>query len=271
MFHLVVRSRNKSCQPLKDIIVPRRTILRLGSTTSTESIARHNGTKPSKYTEINTAEACSISGNKILMKEHFTRAKINTAPWFQFSDKGLDANTQKIKHYLKKWKTLIVKHKYSSKGNGIYLIKDIEEFIKLWNEIFCQSYNNYIIEKYYSYSREYRIHITEDGYFLADRKMLKNDAEVRWHRHAENSVWIKEENPQFNKPNNWDDIVKDCVAALEAVHLDIGAVDVKVQSSKELTPKWIILEINSAPALGEDSIIRYKEVLNLLIDNNVRV
>lgn len=220
--------------------------------------------------EINTADACANSADKILMKARFTRAKVCKAPWFTFSEHGLEANYQKVKHYLKKWKTLIIKHKHSSKGNGIYLIQTIEDFdnfVKETNNL--QFYKSYIIEKYYTYSKEYRIHVTKDGYFLTDRKMLKNDAEVRWHRHANNSVWINEENELFDKPVNWDDIVDDCKNALRAVGLDIGAVDVKVQTSKKEYPKWIILEINSAPALGEESIVRYRDKIIEIINKNV--
>ena len=46
-----------------------------------------------------------------------------------------------------------------------------------------------------------------------------------------------------------------------AVGLDICAVDVKVQTSKYKNPKFIILETNSAPALGEIGVQLYLEQL----------
>lgn len=248
-------------------MVPKRTILRLGSITSTKSIARHNKTKPSKYKEINTAEACRICGNKITMKSRFTHGKIKTAPWFIFSLKGEEANIQRVSHYLKKWKRLIIKHKFSSKGNGIYFIETLDDFKEFLNTIPQNTLKNYIIEKYYTYSREYRIHVTRQGCFLADRKMLKSDAEVRWHRHADNSIWISDDNPLFNKPDNWEDIILSCVNALKSVNLDIGAVDVKIQSKEKTNPDWVILEINSAPALGEKSVEKYKNIILKLINN----
>ena len=109
------------------------------------------------------------------------------------------------------------------------------------------------------------MHITKNGCFLANRKMLKNNAKDRWHRHSSNSVWISEENPLFDKPSNWDKIVEACIKALKALELDIAAFDVKVQNSKHKDPKFIILESNSAPSLGERSIKKYTQELSRLI------
>jgi glutathione synthase/RimK-type ligase-like ATP-grasp enzyme len=49
--------------------------------------------------------------------------------------------------------------------------------------------------------------------------------------------------------------------------LDIGAVDIRVQSNTQRDPKFIVCEINSAPALGDLGIIKYKEVITKLINN----
>lgn len=233
----------------------------MGSTTPTSEILKkrkRNSKIP--LIEINSPESCKISGNKILMKTRFTRAKVDTAEWFVCIN-----NIQKISHYLNKWKKIIIKHKNSSGGNGIYLIESIDDFIKFASEAEFPL-NTYICERYYTYSREYRLHITKDGCFLADRKMLKNDADVRWHRHANNSVWISEENPKFNRPDNWDLIVKSCVNALKSVGLDIAAFDIKIQNSNVKNPKWIILECNSAPSLGEKSLELYKTKLKEFYD-----
>mgnify|MGYP002764499577 FL=1 len=97
--------------------------------------------------------------------------------------------------------------------------------------------------------------------------MLRRDAEERWHRHDNNSVWIVEENPQFDKPTNWDTIVAECIKALNAVGLDIAAIDVKVQSAnKGQDPKFIILETNSAPSLGERTTEEYINKLTQIVN-----
>ena len=261
MLHLIVRSRNFSCKPLKEIEVKERTILRLGSTTSTEAIAKLNHYK-GKYREINTVDACRNSGDKRIMKKRFLRAKVPTANCFILDCKN---PYDKLNHFLVAWDRLIIKRYNSSKGNGIYIIEKKEDIDNFLNNI-KEPLNNYIVEKYYNYTREYRIHVTKDGYFHASRKMLKNDAVVRWHRHEDNSVWIKEDNELFDKPKSWDDIVSSCINALKSLGLDIAAFDVKVQSNKQKYPKFIILESNSAPAMGEPTLIKYKEILNNMLN-----
>lgn len=245
----------------------------MGSVTPTEKITRRKD-----YLEINTAKACEISGNKIKMKERFTHGKICTAEWFMLRPRSIEYKnyedlffSSKLNNALSKWKTIIAKRYNSSGGKGIFLIKTPEDFDTFFrSEDFCNNnkneIKNYIFERYYTYSREYRIHVTKDGCFLADRKMLIDGAEDRWHRHANNSVWISQENPKFDKPVNWDDIVNGCINAMKSIGLDIAAFDVKVQNNKHENPKYIILESNSAPSLGEQSIEAYKNILNTIIN-----
>lgn len=249
--HLIVRSRNTTCKPLKEIIVPDTTILRLGSTTPTEEITKNPNPR-----EINTAQACAISGNKIWMRQALEENNIPIAEGICTSSK------EDLEEFLEKHGTIICKHIHSSKGRGIYLLRSTEELLE-WME--NHPLENYVFERYYTYSREYRIHVTKYGYFYACRKMLKNDADIRWHRHNDNCVWITENNELFDRPVNWDEIVESCTDALKAIGLDIAAFDIKVQNSKHKNPKYIILESNSAPSLGEIGLEKYKEVLTKLI------
>lgn len=250
--HLIVRSRNTTCAPLKELVAPRTTILRLGSTTPTEEITKNPNPR-----EINTAQACAISGNKIWMRQAFAEHDIPMA-------EGICANNiDDVLEFLKEHGTIICKHIHSSKGKGIYLFSNKDE-LKEWAK--DHNLEDYVFEKYYTYTREYRLHVTKEGCFYTCRKMLKRDAEVRWHRHNVNSVWIVEDNPAFDKPTNWGSIVDSCVDALKAIGLDIAAFDVKVQSSQHEEPKYIILESNSAPSLGEKGLEKYKTILTRLIN-----
>ena len=257
-FHLYLRSKNKSCKPLKEIILPKRVIYRMGSTTPTNQITKFNVTL-----EINSPEACKVSGNKLLMKKHFEVGNIRTAPWFTINKE--DVNGERIKHYLEEWDKIIVKHKNSSHGQGIYLLECFENYVELIDEIGLNNIKNYIFERYYTYVKEYRIHLNEDGYFYASRKMLLKDAEDRWHRHANNSVFIGENNELFDRPANWDEIVEECQNARKAVGLDFVAFDIKVNKKGD----FIILESNSAPALGEQGIQIYKDELIRYINERI--
>ena len=261
--NLIVRSKNKSCKDLRNVETPYRVIYRMGSSTPTNEILprrKPNSRKP--LLEINLPESCILSNDKIKMKRRFTHAKLPTAEWFTVKD--VDSGKQKVTYWLTKWKSIIVKHKHSSKGNGIYLIENLENYDEFVQKA-ERPIREYVFERYYTYSREYRLHVTKEGCFFANRKMLKEDAEVRWHRHDSNSVWILEDNELFNRPNNWNEIVESCVSALKSLGLDIAAFDVKVQKSDVVNPKWIILESNSAPALGDVTREKYKEVLLKMI------
>lgn len=246
-----IRSRNHTADSLRRKVPTggKNVIFRLGSQTPTDLI-----TTKKVDIEINTPEACKTSGNKITMKECFDRAEVPTAEWAVMS-----ADLE--------WDIFpaIIKHVHSSKGNGIYFIESLEDLTQ-FIENNRNSLSRHIIEKYYTFSREYRLHITKDGCFYACRKMLKRDADARWHRHDNNSVWILEDNEFFNKPDNWDDLVSDCIKAMEAVGLDICAIDVKMQGSDHNTPRYIILETNSAPSLGDVGIQKYINTLTKIVE-----
>lgn len=265
--YLKIRTKNHTAQPLKNLIeVNTRAVFRLGSLTPTEEIFPRGVALNKPIIEINTAEACHNSGDKILMKECFDDSSVKSAEWESLLSVKIGIEEDDIC-----WEFFpcIVKHKNSCKGKGIYYFENEDNLYSFCNIHNC---NNYIIEKYYNYSKEYRLHVTKDGCFYTCRKMLKGDAEERWHRHDMNSVWIVEENPLFEKPSNWDLIVEECVKALNAVGLDIGACDIKVQSEKSRdrggNPEFIILEINSGPSMADRTLIEYEKQLRKMLNDN---
>ena len=275
--YLKIRTKNHTAQPLKNLIeVNTRAVFRLGSITPTEEIFPRGVALNKPIIEINTAEACHNSGDKILMKECFDAWGVKTADWFKIADSEMFEslkweNERHIDSLIDDFGySIIIKHKNSCKGKGIYLVENKEQLIEFIEDRMNSIYN-YIFEKYYNYSKEYRLHVTKDGCFYTCRKMLKEDAEERWHRHDMNSVWIMEENPLFEKPSNWADIESECVKALNAVGLDIGACDIKVQSEKNRdrggNPEFIILEINSAPSYGNVTLIKYEEQLRKMLND----
>lgn len=239
-----------------------RCIVRFGSRTTTqEAFPKSFGKKP--IVEINAPEACHNSGDKVIMKDLFWRNHVKTAEWMVLSRLSEMA-----------WDIFpaIIKHKNSCKGNGIYLVESKEQLDQFITE-HPNNLTSHIIEEYKNFPKEYRLHVTSEGCFYTCRKMLRSDATDRWHRHDSNSVWIMEENPQFEKPSNWEEVVSECVRALNAVGLDVGACDVKIQSEKnrrlEFTPDFIVMEINSAPSFGNVTIEKYREMLPKLINKKI--
>lgn len=248
-YKIMVRSRHPSHNPLRTLL-PKlffRTVVRLGSSWAGDGKPR---------VECNTVQAVKTSASKKLMKIAFHQQQVVTADWCEGIIELVTALVQRTGF------PIVAKHIHGSRGTGNYLLKTQEE-LNAW--LPGKTLNNYIFEKFYDYTREYRLHVTKNGCFYTCRKMLKEEtpADKRWFRNDSNSVWIVEDNPAFDKPVNWNAIVNESVKALSSVGLDIGAIDVKVQSAKDKKgrvrpePKFIILETNSAPSFGEVTLQKY--------------
>ena len=97
------------------------------------------------------------------------------------------------------------------------------------------------------------------------RKLRKEDAKERWFFNSHNCNWVGPDHELFNRPSNWNEIVDSSIKALTSVGLDIGAIDVRIQSSKQKKPAYIICEVNSAPALGEQGVEIYEETIKKLL------
>jgi glutathione synthase/RimK-type ligase-like ATP-grasp enzyme len=216
------------------------------------------------------------------MKDCFERTfrDIPTADWAYLADFGVhdravmsldDADCYRNAIHWDNDGAIVAKHIFGSRGRGNTLHENVDSFLQ-WT--IGKNPSNYIVERYYPYSREYRLHVTADGCFYSCRKMLRADVPVRnrWFRNDSNCVWVREENPDFDRPVNWDAIEAACVNALTAVGLDVGACDVRVQSATKRNgdvrtdPAFIVVEINSAPSFGDVTAVKYLEQIpNILV------
>jgi glutathione synthase/RimK-type ligase-like ATP-grasp enzyme len=249
-----------------------KSVVRLGSTTVIEDAVSLGG----DVIEINTIEAVKNSSNKLLMKQCFQKAKVNTADWFLRNAEGEFipqlgvADNPKAVPTNKLPYPLLAKSKFGSRGTGNYKL-DSEDELKAF--LAKKDTSNYIFERYYNYAREYRLHVSTNGCFYTNRKMLKRDAlnPDKWQRHDDNCVWFVEENPGFDKPVNWDEILDHCKRALEATGLDVASFDVRVQSANGKNGKprerceFIVIECNSASSFGKGTAEKYLEELPKLI------
>lgn len=247
-FRPTVFTRHPSHSPLRSRLplLPFKAVIRLGSTTPC---------LPGRV-ECNSIEAIKNSASKLLMKRCFNQAGVRTADWLE----GRNTNANQISEQL--GFPVIAKSLYGSRGEGNSKL-DSRQALESWLK--GKTLSNYIFERFYTYTREYRLHVTNDGCFYTCRKLLRDGTpeKDKWHRHDSNSVWIVEENPSFNKPTNWDKIVADCIRAKNALGLDICAFDVKVQSAEDSkkrrrdNPEWIIIESCSAPSFGDVTTQKY--------------
>ena len=116
----IIRSKNHSCAPLRNCDFPCRVIIRFGSITPTSQI-----TSRRDYLELNKPDGCKISGDKIKMKKCFIDAGVKTAEYFTLNRTFSESDVQ---NYFNEFGTIIAKHKHSSKGNGIFLLENYDDF-----------------------------------------------------------------------------------------------------------------------------------------------
>lgn len=277
-FRPQVRSRHPSHSVLKPKdksmpLFPFKSVIRFGSTTEFPDTVAKGG----RRIELNSVEAIKNSANKLRMKTCFKDFNVTTADWWRYqngqfvSQQGEEAviAVDALPY------PIISKNIYGSRGTG-NIKHDNVESLQQW--LVGKDTTNYIFEKFYNFSREYRLHVSENGCFYTCRKMLKRDtpAEAKWYRNDDHCVWIMQENELFDQPVNWDDVVAQSVNALKAVGLDFGAVDLRIQSATTAkgkvrdVPEFIVVEINSAPSFGEVTEVKYLEELPKLLTNKYK-
>jgi len=254
-----LRTKNYSTDGLKDMLreclFPVRSLIRMGSLTETEEIVRPGA----KVIEINTVESIETSRNKLLMHEAFDRSKKGVSHVKYYEVKELpDFKSLKF--------PILAKKIVGQGGEGMKKLDKVEDLKKFLSG----STSGYYFEEYFNGAREYRLHVTEDGCFLAWRKLRKEGAKERWYFNSNNCIWAGESNESFDKPSNWNEIVEHSINALKAVGLSIGAVDVRVSSKKKIrTHEFTVLETNSAPALGNIGSKAYFEEIKRLINKQL--
>lgn len=269
-----IYSRHPSHAPLREKgmlrLLPFKSVIRFGSSTEASDTIANGG----KRIELNTTAAIANSSNKLLMKQCFTRADVKTAMWWTWNSNRFlkNGNSDETFSIEELPYPIIAKHNFGSRGRGNTKLDDVEAMQNWINT--CQYKGNFIFEVFHNFSREYRLHVNKNGCFYTCRKMIKSDTpdEDKWFRNDSNSVWILEDNEQFDKPVNWSEIEDHCVRALNSIGLDFGAVDLKVQSSKVKdktrdTCDFIVIEINSAPSFGDITLEKYKEILPQMLIN----
>ena len=287
-FYLRIRSRHPSANALRACIAIGgvRAIYRHGSTTEGDNV---------KY-ELNSVNSVNNAASKFHMKNRFLANNVKTAEfYFRSSSKdnflkqatSVATNGELVFTEISNKNLtypIIAKLNYGSRGRGMFKLDDQKALQKFLKEDYRAGY---YFEKYYSYTREYRLHVSTSGCFYSCRKMLKHDApdKVRWYRNDSNCIWVTQfeanktpsgdfisftTNPhkEFDQPVNWKAIEDECVKALKAVGLDVGACDLRVQSAKskdKKTPDFIVVEINSAPSLAEITTVMYKKQLPIIL------
>lgn len=237
-----VRSKHPSHRCLRTMLsFPFRVLINMGRT--------NPSVLPSgRYVLINPPEQVANAADKRLTKEKFDASGVATASWWP------DFNIPERKF------PVVVKHRRGSRGTGVYLMRTPEElaaFYRQRGEDFVKE--NFIVERFRNYRYEYRLHATQDRVFLANRKARVDGVpgDQRWKHSFENSVWFHEDNPEFRTPSTWEAVKAEACKAVASLGMDFGAVDVKVSGEG----KFFIIEVNSAPSLGDHTREQYLRML----------
>lgn len=262
-----LRSKNDTANILREKLSSIRSkipvVLRMYSSTPIKAILSPSQLRK-EYIEWNTLDSIKNSSNKLKTKKLMIDNNIPTAEYWNHED-----FLSNIEDIFQEYKIIIAKKIKGSKGIGMKLLHSVNEFND-WTSNDNPNLNEYFFEKYYSYNREYRIHLFNGELIYTNRKMLKEDAVDRWYRNDSNSVWYLETNPLFNKPSNFDKIIEDCKKLQELTGLNFSSFDVRVQSDKHKEPKYIILETNSGSSMGEGTAEAYKNaIVKFLTENNL--
>lgn len=120
-------------------------------------------------------------------------------------------------------------------------------------------YTKYIVKE-----SEWRIHIVAGQVIDAVRKIRDPDhvGEPNWavRSHANGFIFAR------NSGTPSEDVVRQAVAAMEAVGLDFGAVDVMVSKPTRTNPERLayVLEINTAPGLEGQTVESYARAFNAI-------
>lgn len=259
-FKPFVNSRHPSHGVLRNTLpnFPFRALIRLGSTkTVQEAYPGKTSEQLARVREINSIQGVRNSSSKLLMKQCFDRAQVKHATWMNNATEG------NVTYWARDKYPIVAKSHYGSRGEGNTKLNNQQE-LEAWMR--GKTLSNYIFEKFYTYSKEYRLHVTNDGCFYTCRKLVRNDAPAdTWQRHDDVCTWILETNEAFKKPSTWNLIVADCIKAKNALGLDICAFDVMVQGTSKTNPEWIICESCSAPSFGLITAEKYNtELIRLL-------
>lgn len=156
-------------------------------------------------------------------------------------------------HWFTRERKVVCRTKLSSYGgDGIVIANNEPELVE------APLYVRYIPKE-----QEYRVHVFRGNVFFAQRKARKldvPDGEVNWQVRNLAGGFIYA-NQAIEAPQA---ACRNAVAAVTALELDFGAVDVVVTA----TGKCYVLEVNCAPGLAGSTLEKYVEVFKNLSPNS---
>lgn len=196
--------------------------------------------------DFNTIEAINNTANKIVMKDKFLIADIDSPLYFENDEAGREA----IKRGMLGEK-IFFKIPFHSRGRGMVVYNTKEEALE-------QTAKGYFEQAQVS-KREFRVHVMDGKVFCIDEKRPR-DTSIR----VEDRPEIKNMDSgfKFRRPMKSypPEVESESIKAVEALGLDFGAADVGLNDEGV----WIY-EVNTAPSLRTKTRKLYQKALVALI------
>lgn len=189
---------------------------------------------------INLPSATRLSVDKLLMKKTFSNYGIPSFRFGEFYDDCVFPLVLKSKTHRKRRPHLTKIGCQAELSDHLSHITHPEKYY--W-------------EEFVSYDREFRIHISQykTKEVFATEKICRGGG--GWVRNRRSCKFHKE----FDRPDQWKNIIESCLRVLFHIGLDIGGFDVAYDSE---SGKHYIIEVNTACGMGKHTRAAYTKELN---------
>jgi len=115
-------------------------------------------------------------------------------------------------------------------------------------------HDDFVVE-IFDKEREYRVHVAFGKVIKIQRKVPEYEEDMIWNQDSCHFQRVDANREAYNS-------IKDLsIKALEALNLDIGAVDVGVKNFRKEDQEDIVFEVNTAPAMNDDTAQRYANAI----------
>lgn len=183
---------------------------------------------PSAYKIVNRADAIKRASNKPLCRALLQQAGVLTPA---FGTEIFPCIGRKRKH---------------TGGRFLWFCETLKDVQKAREE------GAVYFSAFYPKVNEYRIHIGSGKTILYSEKFGNKSGQIAWNWKSGNFVFRHLPREEWRS-----ELIELAKAAINAVGLDFGAVDILADPKHQWLPRAVVCEINTAPALSEYGIHKY--------------
>lgn len=115
-------------------------------------------------------------------------------------------------------------------------------------------FEKYYVEEFIPFEREFRVHVSFLRPIFSTEKILRRNHST-WIRNLDSCTFKVE----FEKPEGWDNMIKDCQWILHTADLDFAGFDIGYADGR-----FYFIEANTACGMGDKTRAAYTEELNRL-------